>query len=72
MKTVTPKMRRNALEMRTFPGTKGNYLVFRTGDGAFHAFLEVQAKAAALDCGSKLSRLGKTTPQHWKSLWKDS
>ena len=41
---------------------------FRTQDGSFHAFLETEAKDAAMDCGSKQPR--KNNPrEHWKALW---
>jgi hypothetical protein len=42
-----------SLEIKTFPGKDGNsYLVLRTLDGSFHAFVEVEAKQAARECGA--------------------
>jgi hypothetical protein len=55
------------LEMRTFKGKKGTYLVFRLPDGAFHAFLETEAKQAARDCGAELG--DANTRMFWKTLW---
>ena len=55
------------LEMKTFPGKDGHYLVFRTPDGKYHAFLEVEAKEASRQCGC---RIEGTTHQMWNSLWK--
>ena len=45
-------------------GTK--YLVFKSLDGSFHVFTEVEAKQAARDCGA--DDLGNTR-QMWESLW---
>jgi hypothetical protein len=54
------------LEMKTFKGKGQNYLVFRTPKGAYHVFLEVEAKQAARDCGASKE---KNTVQMWKDLW---
>lgn len=56
-----------AINFRTFIGKDGGkYLVFRTAEGSFHVFSEVEAKEAARDCGSaELSN----TRQMWESLW---
>ncbi len=42
-----------ALKMITAQGSRGNYLFLKTATGAYHAFLEVAAKDAAIDCGAK-------------------
>lgn len=55
------------MEMRSFKGKDGNaYLVFRTEDGAYHTFVEVEAKQAARECGAEE---GANTQSMWKSLW---
>ena len=54
------------LEIKTFRGTRGTYVVFKLPDGAFHAFLETESKAAARDCGSTVDA---NTRAHWKELW---
>jgi len=56
------------LEIKTFEGTKGTYVVFKLPKGGYHAFLEVQAKQAAMDCGSEHPR-DVNTSIHWKDLW---
>lgn len=54
--------------MKVFVGNDGNrYLVFRTLEGAFHAFVEVEAKEAAKKCGA-LERKGNTR-SIWESIW---
>ena len=41
------------LGFKVFEGTDGNrYLVFRSLDGSFHVFTEVEAKEAAKQCGA--------------------
>jgi hypothetical protein len=58
------------LEMRSFRGKNGEaYLVFRTANGSFHVFTEVEAKEAARECGS---RVKGNTRQMWAKLWKES
>src|SRR5262249_9033925 len=55
------------LGMKGFAGRDGNrYLVFRTLDGSFHTFVEVEAKQAARECGA--AELANTR-QMWESLW---
>jgi hypothetical protein len=58
------------LDFRTFESDNGknNYLVFRNSDGAYHTFVEVEAKDAAVHCGSKLER-EEITRKHWDELW---
>ncbi len=59
-----------ALEMRTFHGSDGNtYLVFRTPKGAFHTFVETEAKQAFRTCSNK--RSAGSTRQLWSVLWKE-
>ena len=56
------------LSMRTVPGKDGrSYLVFRTGTGSFHTFVETEAKQAARECGASIKG---TTRQMWTSIWK--
>jgi len=55
------------MEIRTFKGSKGTYLVFKT-KGAYHTFVETEAKFAAMDCGSGLARSANTRV-HWDKLW---
>lgn len=56
------------LEIKTFEGTQGTYLVMKLPSGAFHAFVETEAKQAAKDCGAKV-RGYPNTREYWKSLW---
>jgi hypothetical protein len=67
-KPIKPKMRGRGLDMRTFMGKSGTYLVFRTQKGGYHAFLETSARDAAMDCNSGLERK-KRTGEHWAVLW---
>jgi hypothetical protein len=56
------------LEVKTMRGSSGRpYLVFRTQDGNFHVFREVNAKKAASDCGAALEAGAQ---RMWKSIWK--
>ena len=57
------------LEIKTFKGRGQNYLVFRTPQGSYHVFLEVEAKQAARACGASK---GNNTVQLWKDLWEKS
>jgi hypothetical protein len=55
------------LQFKTFVGSDGTrYLVFRSLEGSFHAFAEVEAKQAARECGA--AELANTR-QMWESLW---
>ncbi len=55
------------LEMKIFTGKDGkSYLVFRTQDGAYHTFVEVESKQVARECGSTLDA---NTRQKWDKLW---
>ncbi len=66
-KTVKGKKAGIGLEMKTFKGTKGNYIVFKLPTGAFHTFVETEAKSAAKDCGS--TRTDTNTREYWRELW---
>ncbi len=66
--SVKPKKKGLGLEMRTFKDKSGTtYLVFRSRNGSFHVFQEVEAKEAAKKCGAK--RRGSTR-QMWQEVWK--
>jgi hypothetical protein len=55
------------LAFKTFVGSDGAcYLVFRSLEGSFHVFAEVEAKQAARECGA--AELANTR-QMWESLW---
>ena len=42
------------LSIRSFQGNDGKtYIVFRPRTGGYHAFIEVEAKQAARECGAK-------------------
>jgi hypothetical protein len=61
------KMANTELGLKIFDGKDGNrYLVFRTLDGSFHTFVEVEAKQAARECGAQEL---VNTREMWKSLW---
>jgi len=55
------------LAFKTFIGSDSTrYLVFRSLEGSFHVFAEVEAKQAARECGAvELAN----TRQMWESLW---
>ena len=56
------------LSMQTFPGRdRRSYLVFRTGSGSYHTFVETEAKQAARECGATVEGNTRTM---WGSLWK--
>ena len=61
------KREETQLAFKTFLGSDGTrYLVFRSLDGSFHVFTEVEAKQAARECGA--AELANTR-QMWESLW---
>ena len=61
------KRRGFGLELKSFEGVDGqSYLVFRTRDGSYHAFVEVEAKQAARECGVKVE---KNTRAMWRAMW---
>jgi hypothetical protein len=54
------------LEAKTFIGKQGSsYLVFRSLDGSYHAFVEVEAKQAARERGATE---GPNTRKMWQLL----
>jgi hypothetical protein len=60
------------LEFKTFIGADGRrYLVFRSLEGSFHAFAEIEAKQAARECGATESPTANTRTM-WESLWDQS
>jgi hypothetical protein len=66
MKKHTAKRDGIGLDFKTFTGkSKKSYIIFRTPKGSFHAFAEVDAKEAAVDCGAPD---GNTRAQ-WKAVW---
>jgi hypothetical protein len=57
------------LEVKSLVGKSGmSYIVFKTKNGAFHVFQEVEAKNAAKDCGVQTT--GRNTRQAWEEIWK--
>lgn len=70
MADITLKREGYSLEFRTFESTDGKnlYLVFKEKDGSYHTFVEVEAKDAAIHCGSQLER-EQITRRHWDKLW---
>ena len=65
---VKLKRKGAGLEIRTFQSKGGqNYLVLRTPKKAYHAFVEVEAKEAARECGAKS---GGNTQVMWGALWR--
>lgn len=56
-------------DIRTFESKDGKntYVVLKQGK-SYHTFVEVEAKDAAIECGSKLER-NAITRQHWNVLW---
>ena len=66
---VTKKRKGFELQTKTVKDSKNkvNYLFFKTANGAYHAFMEVAAKDAALKCIKKPDR-SKNTRQLCKEL----
>jgi hypothetical protein len=67
---MATKLKRRGLnlEAKSFIGKDGrNYLVFKSTQGSYHAFVEIEAKQAARDCGATVE---KNTREMWKSVWK--
>ena len=63
------KVKREGTELafKSFVGSDGTpYLVFRSLEGSFHVFAEVEAKQAARECGA--AELANTRLM-WESLW---
>ena len=63
---ITKKKRGYGLELKTIDGKSGTYLFFRAKNGDYHAFLEVEAKDAARECGAQSEG---TTQQMCKEVW---
>lgn len=63
-----------ALGVKVFKSEDGktDYIVFKTPDGAYHVFVEVEAKDAAIKCGMKWDPSDANTRQFWDELWKKS
>jgi hypothetical protein len=67
LKKHTAKRAGLGLEFKTFNGKSGkSYIVFRTPKGGYHAFAEVDAKEAAIDCFAPKDR---NTRAQWKAVW---
>jgi hypothetical protein len=63
------KRDRSRLGFQVFDGEDGNrYLVFRSLDGSFHVFTEVEATEAAKQCGAVDKG---NTRSLWESLWEE-
>jgi hypothetical protein len=71
MAEITLKKDGFGLALKAFQSCDGKntYLVLKESDGSYHAFVEVEAKDAAVNCGSTLNR-DEITRKHWDSLWK--
>ena len=66
--TTTLKRRGLNLEAKSFVGKDGrSYIVFKSTQGSYHAFVEIEAKQAARQCGATAE---KNTREMWKSVWK--
>ena len=61
------------LPIKTFESSDGKntYIVFKQSDGSYHTFVEVEAKDAAMHCGSEFDR-EEQTRKHWDRLWEES
>ena len=70
MATFKTKKEPYRVQIKTFKGGKGNYLVMTAGDGKYHVFVEVEAKEAATDCGCKLDPRKSNPTKMWNELWK--
>lgn len=70
MSEINLKRSGMGLPIKTFESADGKntYIVFKQSDGSYHAFVEVEAKDAAVHCGSKLDR-SEITRRHWDKLW---
>jgi hypothetical protein len=64
---IKKKRQGTGLEMKMFLGRDDNsYLIFKTQNGSYHAFMEVEAKQAARECGSSQEAHTRTM---WKVIW---
>ncbi len=66
---IKPKKSGSGLEIRTFKGKDGTYIVYRTPRGSFHVFIEVDAKNAAIDCGASGDPKTINTRKMWQEIW---
>lgn len=66
------KRKGSELQAKTFDGTDGKtYMVFRSLSGSYHAFVEVEAKEAARNCGA-MGRSNANTRKLWSELWESN
>jgi hypothetical protein len=66
---MRPKARGKGLEMRTITANDGHtYLVFRTLDGSYHVFREVDARNAARE---SFGQTTGNTRKMWGSIWSE-
>ncbi len=56
------------VEMRTFHGKKGTYLVMRI-KRSYHVFAEIEAKEAARDCDQTLKK--GNVRSMWDKIWNE-
>lgn len=72
MNEINLKKRTNGIQFRTFESEDGKntYIVFKESNGSYHTFVEVEAKDAAIHCGSSLDR-NENTRSHWGELWSE-
>lgn len=67
--TIKKKRLGVGLETRTFVGNDDRtYLVFRSQNGSYHTFVEVEAKQAARECGATEE---DNTRRMWAQVWKE-
>ena len=67
MAELNEKREGTQLGFKTFIASDGTrYMVFRSLEGSFHVFVEVEAKQAARECGA--AELANTR-QMWEALW---
>ena len=66
-RTIKENIQGTGLEMKVYRGRDNNsYLIFKTQQGSYHAFMEVEAKQAARECGSSQEAHTRTM---WKAIW---
>lgn len=70
MTEINLKKNSYCLPIKTFVSKDGKntYIVFKQSNGSYHTFVEVEAKDAAMHCGSTLDRSSRTR-DHWDKLW---
>jgi hypothetical protein len=62
-----PKRKGFRVETKAFNGSSGtSYVVYRTPKGSYHVFMEVEAAAAAEDCGAPKKGGARTK---WQAIW---